>query len=129
MSLRVLLLEPDVILARAYARALRKRGAAVESVRTAQAAIAAADTKTPDVIVVELQIPMHNGVEFLYECKSYAEWLNIPVVIHTVLAAEELAVVREVSEQLGVRAVLHKAHTSIDEFCNVVLDARTSRPL
>lgn len=124
MSLRVLLLEPDSILARVYAQALSRRGVTVDSVRTAEAAIAAADAKTPDVIVVELQVPMHNGVEFLYECKSYAEWLDIPVVIHTVLVAEELAVVREVSEQLGVVAVLHKAHTSVDEFCRVVVHAK-----
>lgn len=117
---RVLLLEPDVLLGDTYRSALQKSGFVVDWAKTAEGAIRLADKRTPDVTVVELQIAQHNGVEFLYEFKSYAEWIAVPVVIHTSVSAAEIAAVSSLPSGLKIVDVLHKSHTSLDELCSVV---------
>lgn len=77
----VLLIEPDLRLAGVYADYLRAAGYRVSARTTAQAAIQAADRRSPDVVVLELQLTNHSGVEFLYEFRSYADWRQVPVVV------------------------------------------------
>jgi DNA-binding response OmpR family regulator len=120
---RVLLLESDVILGACYVEALSEDGFLVDWAKTAEGAIRLADKHTPDVVVVELQIAEHNGVEFLYEFKSYAEWITVPVVVHTQLNATEIASVAALPVGLKIVAVLHKSHTSLTELCNAVEEA------
>lgn len=83
---RVLLIEPDRILARTYRQSLSRDGHDVVVCSTGQAAIEAADEQSPDVVVIELQLAGHNGVEFLYEFRSYKEWQDVPVIVHSVVA-------------------------------------------
>lgn len=110
--MRVLLVEPDRILGRTYARALRRAGHKVRLVSSAQAAVYGADTARPDIVVLELQLPMHNGVEFLYEFRSYSEWLDIPVVVHSFVPLHEVAA-PTLQRELGVRQFLYKPATSL----------------
>src|SRR5690606_21603784 len=81
----VLLIEPNTLLADTYTQALTHAGHEVTHVTGAQAGIDAADKRQPDLVIVELQLPRHSGVEFLHEFRSYAEWLNVPVVVNTSL--------------------------------------------
>jgi DNA-binding response OmpR family regulator len=111
--MRVLLLEPDTVLATIYAGALSKDGHEVTRVVSAQAAVHAADQARPDVVVLELQLPRHNGVEFLYEFRSYSEWATIPAIIHTTVPATDFAQAATLSQELGVVAMLHKPLTSL----------------
>lgn len=116
-KLRVLLLEPDKILGRSYATALEAAGCVVDWATTAEGAVRLADIHTPNIAVVELQIAQHNGVEFLYEFKSYSEWMDVPVVIHTVLRPEEIVRIADLPKGLGIVATLHKSHTSLTQLC------------
>lgn len=110
--MRVLLIEPDRILGQTYTRALRRAGHKVRLVSSAQAAVYGVDTVRPDVIVLELQLPVHNGVEFLYEFRSYSEWLDIPVVVHSFVPPYEVAA-PTLQRELGVRQFLYKPATSL----------------
>ena len=78
----VLLIEPDRLLAaniRQYLEGtLRHR---VQWRSDAQASINSSEEFPPDVVVLELQLGMHSGVEFLYEFRSYADWQHVPIVI------------------------------------------------
>ncbi len=125
--MRVLIIEPDKLLGTTYATVLAQRDYEVELVTTAQAAVMAADARRPDVVVLEPHMPRHNGIEFLYEFKSYSEWQTIPVVIHTIAAADKLASSRVLAAELGVTAVLDKAHTNLDELCQAVAGAVTGK--
>jgi len=78
---QILIIEPDARLAALYAEAMQTRQHQVVTVSTAQAAILAADATNPDLVVLELQLTAHSGVEFLYEFRSYADWQTIPVVV------------------------------------------------
>jgi two-component system OmpR family response regulator len=119
-GMRVLLIEPDALQANVYARALECAGCHVRHVVSAQAAVHAADEQAPDVVVLELQLPQHNGVEFLYEFRSYSEWRAIPVLLHTFVPERELAHAATLHAELGVAKTLYKPATSLEQLCAAV---------
>ena len=119
----VLLLEPNTLLAKTYTQALKHAGYSVTHVTGAQAAVDAADKKTPDLVISELNLPQHSGIEFLHEFRSYTEWLNIPVILNTVLTAAQIApVVEALQRDLGIREILYKPRTSLQDLVRVVRD-------
>jgi DNA-binding response OmpR family regulator len=117
----VLLLEPNTLLTATYTAIFEHEGFTVSVAAGAQAGIHAADAQRPDVIVLELQLPRHNGVEFLHELRSYPEWQNIPVIVHTSLPPAKTEPSREVLQtSLGVAAVLYKHATSLADLVRAV---------
>lgn len=111
--IRVLLLEPDTLLAKVYSVYLRKHGCSVRTVYSAQQAIASIDQHTPDVIVLEPHIAHHNGIEFMYECRSYTEWQQIPVIFISITPRERLMPLTTLVERLGIRTYLYKPTTTL----------------
>ncbi len=117
---KVLLIEPNTVLAKTYTQALQHAGHSVVHVTGAQSAVDAADKQTPDIVIVELNLPGHSGIEFLHEFRSYAEWLNIPVVLNTVLTAGQIAPAMETFRRdLGVSAVLYKPRATLQDLVRV----------
>lgn len=120
----VLLIEPDLLLARNYYDALKTVGYIVTAVPSAQAAILAADEAKPDAVIMELQLVAHSGVEFLYEFRSYADWQGVPLIIHTHVPPSEFAGARDLlMKELGAHTYLYKPHTSLRKLLNVVREA------
>lgn len=112
--LKILLLEPDRILAGIYKSSLEEQGHTVVPVSSAQAAVMAADTAKPDVIILEIQLIEHSGIEFLYELRSYPEWQDIPVVIQTGVPPAEFNDNQQLlREQLGVVGYLYKPQSTL----------------
>ena len=118
--MRILLVEPDTLLARTYERALQGAGHTVKVTASAQTAVHLADKWLPDIVILELQLPRHNGIEFLYEFRSYGEWISIPVIIHTFVPLSELMPAVTLRTQLGVQRLLYKPKTSLATLCAVV---------
>jgi len=117
--MNVLLIEPDVVQAQVIGKALMPLGHKVYHVASAQGAVHVSDEHTPDLIILEPQLPRHNGFEFLYEFRSYTEWQNIPVILHTMLPTSELTA-PVLSRELGVVSVLHKPDTSLSLLADTV---------
>jgi len=120
--MHILLIEPDALQARAYAAALEQAGHTVARAAGAQSAVHAADEQAPDAAVLELQLSGHNGVEFLYEFRSYPEWLHVPVILHTFVPPDELAFAATLKSELGVRRILYKSATKLADLCAAVLE-------
>lgn len=118
--MRVLLLEPDVLQAASYREALERAGHEVFHARSAQTAVQLADEQAPDIVVLELQLPAHNGVEFLYEFRSYQEWLHVPVIVHSFVRPHDLKKSPILTAELGVSQVLYKPKTSLMQLCAAV---------
>lgn len=117
----VLLLESNTVLASTYDHALRVSGYSVVRTVNAQAAIDAADARPPDVVILELQLSGHGGIEFLHEFRSYPEWRHIPVIILTAIHASSIAPVRQALVQdLGVADILYKPATSLQDLLRAV---------
>lgn len=112
----VLVVEPSHFLGALYAAALHREGHDVRVVHDAQAAVYETDKKQPDVIILELQLSGHSGVEFLYELRSYPEWQHIPVVCQSFVPKR----VMDFPRQLGVRAHLYKPRTSLAQLARTI---------
>lgn len=112
--MNILIIEPDKVLAQTYAIALHAAGHRPICCTTAQTAIFAADAHTPDLILLELQLVSHSGIEFLYEFRSYPEWQAVPVIIHSQVPPAEFTDSQNVLEgELGVTEYLYKPHTTL----------------
>lgn len=117
----VLLIEPDALLAGTFVAALKKGGHKVQVAVGAQAAIDAADKVMPDIVLLELQLVAHSGIEFLCEFRSYPEWQSVPVVILSNVPPTEFQQSATVlKQQLGVQEYHYKPHTSLKKLLNIV---------
>ena len=127
--MKIVLLEPDKVLADTYRQLLMSDGHKVVMCATAQAAIFAADELGPDLIITELQLTSHSGIEFLYEFRSYDDWVNVPVLILTNVPAGEFAGSWDLlKNELGVAAYHYKPLTSLRTLLrsvNVLIPATT----
>lgn len=119
----VLLVEPDRLLAKTYFQALSEAGHDVIVAAGAQTAIFAADKQLPDVVVLELQLVEHSGIEFLYEFRSYPEWQGIPVIIFSQVPPAEFGPSRGLLQKhLGVHVYHYKPQTSLSRLLAAVND-------
>lgn len=117
----VLLVEPDRILAGTFRQGFESEGYSVVMCAGAQSAIYAADEKRPDIVILELQLIGHSGIEFLYEFRSYPEWQEIPVVVHTQVPPSEFAGSWSLlSEELGVAGYFYKPEASFKRLLRAV---------
>ena len=107
----ILLIEPDMAVANIYGEALRLAGHRVTHSVDAQLAIHLADGQTPDLVILELQLARHNGVEFLYEFRSYPEWAAIPVIVISTVPDDSLS--PGLQANLGIAAYHYKPQTTL----------------
>lgn len=116
----ILLIEPDRTLALTYQKALTLNGFRTKWCASIQDAIHILVKRTFAAIVLELQLPRHNGIEFLYEYRSYPEWQNTPVILHTIVSSHTLIPSREILEDLGVKRYLYKPETSLTNLISTI---------
>lgn len=121
--MNILLVEPDIQLAKTYRIALEAAGHSVRTAATAQDGIFRADERAPELILLELQLVSHSGIEFLYELRSYPEWMHIPVVALTHVPPAEFIDSWDLLEsQLGVAKYVYKPRTTLVKLLQTVSD-------
>lgn len=118
--MNILLLEPDKILGGSIKSAIESAGHFVSWKHTAQTALDSLDDTVPDLIILELQLGIHNGIEFLYEVSSYPEWRHIAVIVHTINANAQDEIYGASLSLLNVRSVLYKPRTSTVQLVKLV---------
>ena len=117
----IILIEPDRQLAETYAAACIQAGHSVVPCASAQAAVLAADQRCPDVVLVELQLVEHSGIEFLYEFRSYTEWQRVPLIIHShVPPSEFISNWQLFKEQLNISHYLYKPQTRLRDLLQTI---------
>lgn len=119
---RVLIIEPDVILAKQYASALEKKKYDVIRAATAAKAIRLLDENSFDAVVMELQLGQHNGLELLYEIRSYEDLRTLPIVIHSSVDPEIFTDTAGY-KLLHISACLYKPETKQTKLCQTVTEA------
>jgi DNA-binding response OmpR family regulator len=116
--------ESDLKMSRIYADSLALRDHQVATATNAQDAILAADAVRPDVVVLELQLTAHSGIEFLYEFRSYVDWIDVPVIIVSSVPPAEFNASRKLlHDRLGVVAYHYKPQTSLQVLAHAVENA------
>jgi CheY-like chemotaxis protein len=111
----VLIIEPNRLLGRTYVKSLELSGLGAALAVDAQEAIDCADSQAPDVVLMELQLANHNGLEFLHEFRSYAEWRQTPIIINTVIPRQRFNYSGQYLEQLGIKKILYKPTASLQQ--------------
>lgn len=112
---RILFIEPDRLLGANAKQILKHAGHWVDCCVDPQAAMDSADNMHPDIIILDLLLAGRSGIEFLYEFRSYPEWVRLPIIIYTNVKEEEFIGVGVGFKQLGISAYFYKPTTSISE--------------
>jgi two-component system KDP operon response regulator KdpE len=76
--------EPQIL--RALSTSLRAAGYEVETAATAEAALAQAAMRPPDVLIIDLVLPDGNGTEV---CREIRTWSTAPVIVLSAVGDEE----------------------------------------
>jgi DNA-binding response OmpR family regulator len=118
---KILIIEPDHVLAKTYKTALENAGYKVSTSTNAQDAINEVDSNEPDLIIVEIQLVSHSGIEFLYEFRSYKEWQKVPVLILSMVPMQEFSDNWELlSKELNIASYLYKPSVKLGQLIKEV---------
>jgi DNA-binding response OmpR family regulator len=85
----ILLAEDDRFLAKIYGTKLAKEGFLVATVGNGEEALQMAREQKPDLILLDLMMPLKDGFETLKELKADSELKNIPVVVLSNLSLDD----------------------------------------
>ncbi len=88
MNKKILLVEDDKFYSRIFKDGLERGGFVVESVLDGAEALVALGKEKPDLILLDLILPVKNGFDVLKEVKADEALKDIPVIILTVLEQE-----------------------------------------
>ena len=116
----IFIIEPDKLLAKNYAFALRKKDRQIVLFSTASVAVKALEKIIPELVVMEIALPGHNGFEFLYEMLSYSDSQNCKVVINTFVQETDIPFGFINRGDMGIVEYLPKQFTPLSRLAEVV---------
>ncbi len=117
---KILLIESDRLLATNVKKVLQKTGHTVNWQVDPQNALDIADNEPPDLIIIDLVLAGHGGIEFLYEFRSYPDWQEVPVVVFSSLSAEELKEALGGFSHLNVTEYHYKPNTTLSDLTRTI---------
>lgn len=118
--MNVLIVEPSPELAEVLQVALNQRGITSRVAGSAQLGIRLADENPPQLVLLELVVPRHNGMEFLHEFRSYPDWLDIPIILYTNVSRDELQLEGQMLQDMGIAGYFYKPTTSLEKLVGAV---------
>lgn len=114
---RVLIIEDDVFLNKVYAKYLEKAGHVSESLFNGERVVEMASDFEPDIIIVDLIMPEHDGFSAIEDLKANSETKDIPIVVLSVLRTDED---REKVIQMGAAKHLVKSERTFKQVIDEV---------
>lgn len=79
----------------------------------ANQAIEDASEFNPDLILLELSLAGHSGLEFLYEFRTYNDWISTPIIIYSSLKLKPNVLKSKSWEHLNICDYYYKPETSL----------------
>ncbi|HYO75510.1 MAG TPA: PAS domain S-box protein [Thermoanaerobaculia bacterium] len=125
----VLLIEDDTAMLDVMTSQLATIGARVRTARSGWSALAAITERTPNLIVLDVEIPDLDGFGVVSELRGHAALRNVPLLVYT---AVDLNAAQRNLLHLGPTRFLMKSRATDDEFraaASELLDERHSREL
>ncbi len=113
MSVKILLVEDDAWLAELYQTALEfEDECKVFTAASADRALEVLDQHSDiDLIILDMFLPEHNGIEFLHELASYTDINIIPVIVLSSVYKHDFGMNEERWKHYGVVKYLYKPST------------------
>jgi len=108
---RILLVETDHLLADFYQKLLSSSNDQhlVRWARSAQEAINLIDRYKVDLIISEIVLDRHNGVELLHELRSYEDWAGIPIIFISSLDSSRIPIPIASWHEHGIKDFISKS--------------------
>jgi CheY-like chemotaxis protein len=116
---RLLLVEDDPIIANIYQRKFTEDGFTVAHAASGQAALAELDSVPPDIMILDIMLPIVNGLEVLRHIRADPALEKLPVVVF--FNAYQPKIIEE-AWAAGAAAVLMKANTNPMKLAATVAD-------
>ena len=104
---KILIVEDDNFVAEVYFAKLTEMGYEAILAQNGEEGIATLKKDKIDMILLDILMPIMNGMEMLEEIKKRGEWKNIPVILLTNVGEKES--IQKVRE-MGVKNYLIKSH-------------------
>jgi DNA-binding response OmpR family regulator len=79
----ILIVDDDRSVADTFARMLKLEGYGVATAVSAEAGLALADSVRPDAIILDMRMPITNGLQFLRQVRAKPHLVEVPVAIVT----------------------------------------------
>uniref|UniRef100_UPI000C6F445F Chemotaxis regulator-transmits chemoreceptor signals to flagelllar motor components CheY n=1 Tax=Thermotoga maritima (strain ATCC 43589 / DSM 3109 / JCM 10099 / NBRC 100826 / MSB8) TaxID=243274 RepID=UPI000C6F445F len=105
MSKKVLLVDDSAVLRKIVSFNLKKEGYEVIEAENGQIALEKLSEFTPDLIVLDIMMPVMDGFTVLKKLQEKEEWKRIPVIVLTAKGGEED---ESLALSLGARKVMRK---------------------
>jgi two-component system response regulator PrrA len=80
---KILIVDDDEGVTQTFARMLRLEGFQVRTAYSAETGLQAAEDSHPDAIILDLRMPLVDGLGFLRRLREHAEYRSTPVAIVT----------------------------------------------
>jgi len=80
---KILIVDDDEGVTQTFARMLRLEGFQVRTAFSAETGLQAAEDSHPDAIILDLRMPLVDGLGFLRRLREHAEYRSTPVAIVT----------------------------------------------
>jgi len=104
---RILIVEDDNFVAEVYIAKLSEMGYETVLAQNGEEGLTELNKGKIDLILLDILMPIMNGIEMLEEVKKNEEWKNIPVILLTNIGEKES--IQKVME-MGVKNYLIKSH-------------------
>ena len=118
----ILIVEDEPWLADMYTHAFSNADIRTFVAPTAADALQALDEHTQEIelVLLDVLMPEHNGIEVLYEMVGYSDWAHNPVVLLSNLTPSELHIQEHIKETLHIKRIVEKARIKPDQLVSLV---------
>ena len=122
-KLKVLIVEDESLLSDAYTQVLTTAGMNVSRAYNGQEALDQLIEATPDIILLDLRMPVMNGIEFLKKLRPQQTMPDVKIIVFSNYDDQ-----REIDEafSLGAMHYMLKAWASPDELVKLVREVEGS---
>lgn len=104
---KVLIVEDDNFVAEVYSTKLLEMGHEVIITQNGEEGLNVLKENLPDLILLDIIMPVMGGIEMLEEIKKKEEWKKIPVILLTNIGEKDSI---QKAQNLGVQDYLIKSH-------------------
>ncbi len=109
----ILLIEDSASSRQPMVRLLRAEGYDTLCVENGRAALEALAVMKPDLVILDLAMPVMDGMEFLKVLRQNAQWAALPVIVCTARPSGDPSVLH--ARSLGVKDFFRKMDFTVDQ--------------
>ncbi len=81
----------------------------------ADSAINIANKISPNLVILELSLSGHSGFEFLYEFRTYTDWINVPVIVYSMVRLDQDITKSQAWKDLQIADYIYKPESSLEK--------------